>query len=603
MQQRPSGVRSRWASASALAVLTLTATGIGVAPAQSAADASCPAPYPVGQLSKGQTVSGLTVDGVSSGTTPDSFSGTVIGVLKDGIAPGMDMIMVRLSSPEIDRVGGIWEGMSGSPVYAADGRLIGAVAYGLSSGPTPVAGVTPAADMESMLDQAPADTPAPAARVALPHRMARMVASSARVTRRQLSGGMTQLRLPFGVSGLSGTKRLQQARMLLGLKGVRLMQAGAVGADTPATPLVPGGNLAASVSYGDVTTAGVGTVTAVCGPEVLAFGHPMNDTGPATLTLHGADALYVQEDPSAPFKVANISAPVGTIDQDRLEGLHGTVGATPKTARITSYVASDGRSRTGTTWISVPDQVPDIATMHLLADQDRVFDGVGKGSGTVSWRIRGQRQDGSHFYLSRTDMYADSSDLSSAVAFSLDDTLSRLQNNSAQHITIDKVTTHSVLTRAFSHYRIGAVQVRWAGQWMPASPNAVMPARAGRRLRLRVLLTSPTLGSRWVPVAVSVPRHAAGKVGTLQVAGGNNGGAGGLGGLGGGVGPIGGPGMRTAPSFSTVLRRLRHTPHHNDVVAELSLFRRGGGNVKRSGTGTADHVVDGSLSFQIQGIG
>jgi hypothetical protein len=36
--------------------------------------------------------------------------------------------------------------MSGSPVYAADGRLIGAVAYGLAGAST-IAGITPAADM------------------------------------------------------------------------------------------------------------------------------------------------------------------------------------------------------------------------------------------------------------------------------------------------------------------------------------------------------------------------------------------------------------------------------------------------------------------------
>ena len=65
------------------------------------------------------------------------------------------MVMMQLTSPEIDSIGGIWEGMSGSPVYAADGSLIGAVAYTLSFGPTPIAGITPWEDM-----QAHAGTPA-----------------------------------------------------------------------------------------------------------------------------------------------------------------------------------------------------------------------------------------------------------------------------------------------------------------------------------------------------------------------------------------------------------------------------------------------------------
>ena len=76
------------------------------------------------------------------------------------------MVMMRLSSPEIDRVGGIWQGMSGSPVYAEDGRLIGAVAYGMSWGPSPVAGVTPFADMDTYLP--PAGTARPSGSATAP---------------------------------------------------------------------------------------------------------------------------------------------------------------------------------------------------------------------------------------------------------------------------------------------------------------------------------------------------------------------------------------------------------------------------------------------------
>ena len=132
--------RTHWAVAGVAGALVTALTAVGLPAAQSAQDGSCTAPYPEGKLTKGQTVSGLTVDGVKNATDPVKFTGTVIGVIKDGIAPGLDMIMTRLSSPEIDRVGGIWEGMSGSPVYASDGRLIGAVAYGLALGPSPSPG-------------------------------------------------------------------------------------------------------------------------------------------------------------------------------------------------------------------------------------------------------------------------------------------------------------------------------------------------------------------------------------------------------------------------------------------------------------------------------
>src|SRR5687767_12893318 len=102
--------------------------------AQSEPTPDCAQPFPIADLAAGDPVDGLTV---SKGTTPEGFTGEVVGILHDGIAPGLDMVIMDLSSPEIDRVGGIWAGMSGSPVYAEDGRLIGAVAYGLTWGASP----------------------------------------------------------------------------------------------------------------------------------------------------------------------------------------------------------------------------------------------------------------------------------------------------------------------------------------------------------------------------------------------------------------------------------------------------------------------------------
>src|SRR3712207_6428611 len=120
---------------------TAALTAVTTVAAQSAPPASdCAQPFPVASVTDGQPVHGLTV---SDGTTPEPFTGEVLGVLEDGIAPDLDMVIVDLDSPAIQAAGGIWQGMSGSPVYASDGRLIGAVAYGLSYGPSPIAGVTP----------------------------------------------------------------------------------------------------------------------------------------------------------------------------------------------------------------------------------------------------------------------------------------------------------------------------------------------------------------------------------------------------------------------------------------------------------------------------
>ena len=69
---------------------------------------------------------------VVEGSDPVSFDVEILGVLPDGIAPGVDFILVHTSGPVIDETGGIAAGFSGSPVYIG-GDLVGAIAYGFSA--------------------------------------------------------------------------------------------------------------------------------------------------------------------------------------------------------------------------------------------------------------------------------------------------------------------------------------------------------------------------------------------------------------------------------------------------------------------------------------
>ena len=584
---------ARWAAAAALTASTVAVAGFtSAAPAQSAPDSQCPQPYPVADLTENQPVTGRTV---SKGTAPEGFTGTVLGVLDDGIMPGIDMIMVRLSSPEIDRVGGIWSGMSGSPVYAEDGRLIGAVSYGLSFGPSPVAGVTPAADMEDMLT----DNGAPALaakRVDLPARMEKQLVASGDATAAEADSGMSQLRLPFGIAGLSSA-RFKTVAKKLDLDGMRAMKVGATatGSSADASSVVAGGNLAASIAYGDVTFAAVGTATVVCGQDVVGFGHPMMWTGPSTLTMHSANALFVQEDPTmAGFKLANIGAPVGTIHQDRMPGIVGAFGATPPTGDVTSYVQSGTRSRSGETHVSLPDWMPDVAMSHLLSNQDRVFDGIGKGSGTLSYTINGTRQDGTPFSLQRTDLYADKYDITFASAVDLYMTLSQLQYNGAEDITIDDVDTTSSLNRSYDHYVIKRVEMRRPGAWVALTDSSTLKMRAGTTTRLRVTLSSPVSGTRTVRVDVPVPARALGKYGSLQVFGGNTG-------FYDEEDYFEGSSGNQDQTFGQVLASLRKQDHNDEVVANLSLYdERGDVSIKRHRRTATGMVVDGGVGTSVR---
>jgi hypothetical protein len=575
-----------------LASASLVLAGLGATPATSAPDSECPAAFPVAEIADGQAVEGLTV---SKGTTPEGFTGEVLGVLDDGIAPGFDMIIARLHSPEIDRVGGIWEGMSGSPVYAADGRLVGAVSYGLSFGASPVAGITPAEEMYRLVSTPPAAAQPGATslragqgtgKVAIPRSLQREIVASGRTSSTEAGSGMARLPVPLGISGMVTGKRLNRAAKALDVDNVRVYKSGAVTDGTePAAPIVPGGNLAGSISYGDLSAIGIGTATAVCGDEVIGFGHPFMFSGPSTLSMHGASAIYVQEDPTfPPYKVANAGAAVGGITQDRMAGILGVEGAPPPTTSVTSDVSVPGRSpRTGTTKTSVDEEVPFIAAFHLLVDQDRVFDGISGGSAEVGWTVTGQRADGSEFSYSRDDRFANQYDITFAPVFPLYFQLSRLQNRAHQDVTITDIHTRSLINRDYQSYRLQRVEIRSGGAWSPLRRNRMLVLKAGTTKQFRVTLTSAQLPQTTVRLAIPVPARAGGKGGYLRFLGGRS--AGGAG---------------SAKSLDELLEKFANAPRNDEVLGRLHFFGPGNGALDKSARPQAqDAVVSGRTTVPV----
>ncbi|MDN4175072.1 SpoIVB peptidase S55 domain-containing protein [Nocardioides sp. SOB77] len=562
------------------ALVTLTATtglllgtaALGAGPATSAEPAGdCTAPFPVSELAEGDAVTGLTV---TRGTTPESFTGEVIGVYEDGIGPDLDMVMVEVDMPEVAE-SGIWQGMSGSPVYAADGRLIGAIAYGLSFGPSPVAGVTPFEDMDDYLAE-PAEPPA---RVPVGKALAGRIAASTDVTRAQAAQGLRQLPMPLGISGVSAGRIAGTEDRPYFTRGAKAAAGGATAAVGPET-IVPGGNLAASLSYGDVTQAGVGTVTSVCNGRVVGFGHPMSFEGETTLSLHPASALYVQEDPVGPgFKVANLGAPTGTISEDHLTGITGFLGALPRATTISNTATYDGRTRTGTSKNTVDSAAASTTFYQIVANHDRVLDAIMPGSETMSWTITGTDSDGSSYELGFEDRYASDYDITADAGYELSDlvyALSRIEG-----VTVDTVTSESVISDDSSSYRVRGVQQQRGGEWVPLGKGEVARAKAGTMLDLRAVLAGPE-GLSYLPLAIKVPASAAGMKGRLAV-------------VGGGWTYSGGNITSVAKAEKVVAGMLRN----DELQVELSLSKRRKEIEKEKVIGPADRVVFGAKRVRV----
>ena len=498
-------------TAATLVAGTATFTALG-STAQAVPTPDCKAPYPIGSLTAGQPVNGLTV---SSGVTPAPFTGEVIGVLDDGIAPGLDMVVVDLDSPAISAAGGIWQGMSGSPVYAADGRLIGAVAYGLAFGSSPIAGVTPFADMDDYLA-----APRPGA-TDIDRDTAQQIAAASDVTAAQAQQGFEQLGVATGVSGLGAARLAKLTPAERSYFPQSAYAAGRASADAAtADDVVAGGNLAASYSYGDITMGGVGTATSVCGNKVVGFGHPMDFLGDTTLSLHPASALYVQPDPlGAPFKVANFALPAGTISQDRSTGITGSFGAVPSGAVITSDVSYAGRNRVGSSTVTVAGAWPNVTFFQQLANHDRVVDAIRKGSESQSWVIKGS-QNGTPFTFSHSDRFTSAFDISYDASFELADLVYLLSG--VDGVKLDSVTVDGDVTNAAATYSVAGNEQLVKGQWKKVNNRNPAVVRAGKKVQLRVVLKGTDGSTARVPYAFKVPKKAAGQRGSVYLTGGND---------------------------------------------------------------------------------
>lgn len=576
------------------AVVGSLLAGVLATPAAGQTADTCVAAFPVRDVRTGQTASGLTV---TRANQPEPFTAEVIGVLSDGIAPGVDMIVADVAMDEVQRAG-IWAGISGSPVYADDGRLLGAISYSLAFDPSSIAGITPAAQMAELYDY-PGSTRALAMEqeVRLPAALRQRAASRTDATAGQLRQGMRPIPVPVGISGLGATRLDELEQRLEGRHDLALYSASrAQRAQAAPGDVIPGSNFVAALSYGDLTSAGLGTTTDVCDGMALAFGHPFLWSGRTAMSTHTADALYIQPDAGfgISFKVANPGGIVGTVDQDRLTGIRARLGAGPDPSLAWSRVASltTGQARTGRTWINRDLDVPFLAPFHLLVNLDRVFDRIGEGRSLVTWTVTGTHSAGTAWKLTRSNRFASGGtfgDVSFASITEMLNWLSIINNNRYTDVTFDDVRMRATADEAFQQYRVGAVRAavnRGRFRRLTAIERLRVNPRDLIRVQVPLIGYREAAASRTVSLRVRVPRGLEGRSATLGVFGGQT--------VVGERNPSGGR------SFVDILRRMRQEERNNDVLVRLQRDGgRAGPRVFRTAKKALGDVVHGRRTVRV----
>jgi hypothetical protein len=274
---------------------------------------------------------------VVQGTTISDFDVDVLDVVADQDGTGA-RILVHVSGPAVDATG-IASGFSGSPVYCPDANGVignaGAISATVGQYGGDIGLVTPIEQMLAL----PVKPPSGVRRAPKLLRAARALAS------------------PLVLSGLSPQLgSLVERAALARHRTVVATPAGPLGTFPP-QQLVPGASVAVGLSTGAVAAGGIGTVTYRDGDAVYAFGHPMEAAGRRALLLQDAYVFAVIGNPldlgiATSYKLAAPGHTLGTLTDDGLTGVVGTVGAAPRTVPLTVRVrdADTGRSvvqRTG----------------------------------------------------------------------------------------------------------------------------------------------------------------------------------------------------------------------------------------------------------------
>jgi SpoIVB peptidase S55 len=559
----------------------------------------CAEPVAPASLTPGQAATGYTV---RRGELVEPFEVEILGVLENGIAPGRDLIVVDTAGPVIDEGGGgISAGMSGSPVLTDDGGLIGAVAYGFTTGPSSIGGVTPSPDMLDVLKGPAAATRTDSASdgVELTRGLRTQIASHAGVAVSGVPTEMSRLRVPLSVSGGLLAERRALLQRAVDRKRLPLIITGGASASAPAgvptATVAPGDAFAAALSYGDVTSAAIGTATYVCDDQIAAFGHPFLFSGRTMLGASRASVLTVVDDPTfTPFKLAAVGDPLGIVDRDRLAAIRGVLGETAPLISVTqdTRALDTGQSRLDAlteivrTSGAAAEMLPFTVATHAFANIDSTFDQIGAGTSRVSFTVEGIRaRSGRPWSLVRSNRWASDSDISFGSIPELIGFTAAIQGQDLARVKFTSIDIEIAVERAVRAYEIG--RVRWSLAGGPFRSVDRIRARPGQRITAAVpLRATDGHGRRAVKLRFEVPHRDRG--GLITISGGGTGDAGLLCLL------FGECAEDSARTFRGLLAKLEATPR-NDELLGIARF----GRSERRDSERLNKVVRGRDALQV----
>ena len=432
--------------------------------------AAMPEIFPLDELKSGMNGKAYTV--VDGSGKIESFDVHIVGLTDDGKG-SKRMIMAEASGDVIKRTGGILQGMSGSPVYI-DGKLVGALAATLKEMNPYTFFITP---IEYMLEMW--TLPDPKAQVNFykavkeeenkSEEESSEVDESAEETAEETADESTEKTSEetaeetseetadesteetseeiidepteeLGAYYLSGFDS-SGARFLNQTLGLKNMQAAPVtierGLKLDAT-LEAGSALGVAIIYGDFSLSATGTVTAVDGKRILAFGHSFTHAGNVNYFMTDASVIgSISGANSTGIKLAGIGQVIGRVNQDRESGIAGILGTFPAVVPITVTIKDTAldKEETYTANISYNENlVPKLGAAIAYASLSRVADTLAESTVDIDFNIKTDSIAGGE--ITRKNMFYNPSDVGQVAVLELMQALNLVCSNTKEESNI-----------------------------------------------------------------------------------------------------------------------------------------------------------------------
>lgn len=458
------------------------------------------------ELQPGMWGTGYTVIDASGEIRP--FDVQVVGILGDNSKMSAKRILVNLYGPLIEETGGAISGMSGSPIYF-NGRLAGALSAGYTDMyPTQRIMLTPIEDMLKIWDypdtrnktrmpqldlaqmkaerekfQADQEAKAKEGKEPAEEKAAEEAAAQSEEHEEQagaeaqdeeaatdeeaevesgseapLEHKTTYFASGFGAQGL---KMLQSKMSPLGIQvdydntwdnGVSMMSV------RPNAVLQPGSPVGVAMSIGDFTFGSMGTVTAVDGNRVLAFGHSYTHRGNVNYFMTDADVISTIHGPTSGMKLGNVQGIIGRVNQDRQDGIGGILGQFPQTVPVivTVHDKDTGREITYNTMVAYDEEVlAALAPVVVYSSINTTLDRQDASTASLQFSLRSNY--GKDGLISRRNMFYDGGDVAKVAVTELNDILAVILGNKEKEadmldlkvdVTIDKGRKTATLVSA-----------------------------------------------------------------------------------------------------------------------------------------------------------